>query len=418
MMLLKTYLLLFVVTFFATTIKSQPTNNNVEKSVIDSTLFVYGKTFFLTGDFNKARTIFHQVLANIDTTAQKADTIAGLYKYIAGIYNYVGGSYYHQKDFENALKYFGLALKIRKKLDNPTQIANSYSNIGLVYVEKKEYQKALNYHKKSLELFYEKQHDNGIANQLNNIGEVYYCLKEYNKAESYFISSLKIAKKLNDEDRLLDNYVDLVNNYFAKKQYDKANEYYQSLIKLSKIISRKKSEESARKQVEFNIKKKEHKNTLLLKEIEAQKYKQYGLFGALCFLGVLIVLFFLNQKNYKKRKEEEVEKLLNKLKLIKTETLVDKFISSHQKQEIPINKLKIERYCKGKLNETDFKILKTIYLNPIISNKQIAETIYLSIPGVKSSFTKMYELFNIKEATQNKRISLVIKIAEIIQEEE
>ncbi len=410
-MLLRIYIILIVLTFFVATINAQLASNNVEKTVKDSTLFTYGQTFFLTGDFNKARTIFYQVLANIDTTAQKKEPTAS-------VYNYIGGSYYHQKDFENALRYYGLALKIRKKLDDLKQIANSYSNIGLVYVEKKEYEKALKYHKKSLELYYEKQFDNGIANQLNNIGEVYYCLKEYNKAERYFIRSLKIAEQLNNEDRLLDNYIDLVNNYFAKKQYDRANEYYHSLIKLSKIISRKKSEESARKQVDFNIKKKEHKNMLLLKEIEAQKYKQYGLFGALCFLGILIVLFFLNQKNYKKRKEEEVEKLLNKLKLIKTEALVDKFISSHQKQETPINKLKIEQYCKEKLNETDFKILQAIYLNPIASNKQIAATINLSISGIKSSFTKMYELFNIEDTVRNKKIALAIKITQITQEVE
>ena len=72
--------------------------------------------------------------------------------------------------------------------------------------------------------------------------------------------------------------------------------------------------------------------------------------------------------------------------------------------------------AENKLNDTDWKILKLICVTPTITNKDIGEKVYLSVDGVKSSFKKMYDLFDITSIGRNKKISLAIKVIKLSEE--
>ena len=72
------------------------------------------------------------------------------------------------------------------------------------------------------------------------------------------------------------------------------------------------------------------------------------------------------------------------------------------------NKEKIEHAINRKLNETDWKVLNLLLENPVITNKEIAEKVFMSVDGIGSSLRRMYEYFNIKES-KYKKISLLLE---------
>ncbi|MDG1195334.1 MAG: AsnC family protein, partial [Polaribacter sp.] len=69
---------------------------------------------------------------------------------------------------------------------------------------------------------------------------------------------------------------------------------------------------------------------------------------------------------------------------------------------------KIEHSIKRKLNETDWKVLNVLLVEPVMTNKEIAQKVFLSADGVGSSLRRMYEYFNIKES-KYKKVSLLLE---------
>ena len=61
-------------------------------------------------------------------------------------------------------------------------------------------------------------------------------------------------------------------------------------------------------------------------------------------------------------------------------------------------------------------ILKLLFENPSISNKEIANEVSLSLEGVSSSLRRMYAAFDIK-TPGNKKVELILKVMQILFEE-
>ena len=86
---------------------------------------------------------------------------------------------------------------------------------------------------------------------------------------------------------------------------------------------------------------------------------------------------------------------------------------THTLEKFEINKDLVNAQSHHKLNETDWKILDIICNHPTTSNKEIAKDVFLSVEGVKSSFKKMYELFEITASPRNKKLALAIKVMKV-----
>ena len=77
-----------------------------------------------------------------------------------------------------------------------------------------------------------------------------------------------------------------------------------------------------------------------------------------------------------------------------------------------LNRGLLEGHISQKLNDTDWKVLAQLEHNPVISNKTIAENIFMSVEGISSSLRRMYVYFDIGE-TRYKKIALVMKAIQI-----
>ena len=80
--------------------------------------------------------------------------------------------------------------------------------------------------------------------------------------------------------------------------------------------------------------------------------------------------------------------------------------------QVNLNLELLERNINQKLNKTDWKVLNELVQNPIISNKMIAEKIFMSVEGVSSSLRRMYVYFDIDD-TRYKKIALVMKAIQV-----
>ena len=77
-----------------------------------------------------------------------------------------------------------------------------------------------------------------------------------------------------------------------------------------------------------------------------------------------------------------------------------------------LNQERIQESINRKLNKTDWSVLNVLLDNPEVSNKEIAEKVFLSIDGVGSSLRRMYVFFVIKE-TKYKKVLLIKRAIEI-----
>ncbi|NQX98531.1 MAG: winged helix-turn-helix domain-containing protein, partial [Flavobacteriales bacterium] len=128
------------------------------------------------------------------------------------------------------------------------------------------------------------------------------------------------------------------------------------------------------------------------------QYERYIIAGGFVLLLILVSVF-LRIRFIKRLAEKKL--LLQEIKLLKTETVIKKAVnSSESNKQFELDKSKIEISIGASLNQSDWKILTTLYLNPVISNKEISAQVFLSIAGVRSSLGKLYRLFDIQKTNE------------------
>lgn len=369
---------------------------------------------------------------------------------IAIVYSSIG-------DYDKALEYNKASIAIWDEVKDTLNKSKVLNSTGAIYGKKNDFTKAATYFKQALKLQKEAGIKDGLATTLGNLCNCYKDLGEYQKALDYCMEGLSIAKEQNNAKSISHGYINLAGTFFKLDQYRMANAYYDSALSLSlpngfknhsmhayqglfesyermnepakaleyhilyqemkdSIFSKSNTVRIANLQTKFETEKKEKENIILKKENEVQKFKQFALAAVLFLALTLIVTLIVNQARFKKRKQEEHERLLIELKLLKTELLV-KQQGSLQESKVGINKQKVIEQTGGKLNETDWKILNIIYENPVAPIKEIAGEVFLSVPGVKSSLKKMYKLLEIAETTENKKLALIIKVVKISSED-
>ena len=110
--------------------------------------------------------------------------------------NFLGTYYLEQGMFDQALKNYLNALKIRTFLSDQIGISKTTNNLGRVSEKIGDYQKALDYYEQSL-ASKGAQDPSGKSNTLNNMAMVYRDKKEYEQALKVADQALAIAVEIN-----------------------------------------------------------------------------------------------------------------------------------------------------------------------------------------------------------------------------
>ncbi len=331
---------------------------------------VIGKNYFEMGNYPKAMEMYHAALKTMDTIEVKS-------YHKADVLSNIGLLHGIQENYEQAIEFHNLAMKVYKETDDNLYQATTLVDIGNIYESKKEYEKAIEHYNQAIDIG--KKYDFPTVMELanGNLGRVYRQMNKYNAAIESFEKALNLGKedpsKINTANYLYElGYTHALNNDFENGiqylnqsvvladsikvgnelqnalkyrglAYERSGQLKNALadLKRSQVIrdslfSVKKSKQINELQTIYEIEKKESEITLQQEEIKTLNEKvkvdklTKGLYagGMFTFVAVSGLLFFGFRQRMKKNriareKQEEIYKqeIEHKKKELASQTL-------------------------------------------------------------------------------------------------
>tara|TARA_B100000809_G_scaffold184866_1_gene182899 strand:- start:3431 stop:5044 length:1614 start_codon:yes stop_codon:yes gene_type:complete len=336
-------------------------------------------------------------------------------KEIASTYSKIGNILIEKKSWDEALKYYEMAYNIIEGSDNQYEIADILSRIGLVYNGKKQYEKSLKYQFKS----FENQQALGFNEDLSytqlEIARLFHQLGKKDSALFYGSKALAGSQKMKITS-LIEESSEFLYKYF-KAQGDKNQALKMIEINIvAKDKNRNENNEKAIMQFKFQsdfeklILKEELKYEELKKETKFKAQKERYLTG-LGILILVIVLGIILRSRYITNLNNRNE-LLHKIEILKERGISNMVTNGNERKEMALNRDRLEQHIDGNLNMSDWKILNVLFKEPLITNKEIAEQVNLSLEGTSSALRKMYKMLQISDA-KNKKLALITEVTRI-----
>jgi tetratricopeptide (TPR) repeat protein len=321
-----------------------------------------------------------------------------------------------QNKHGEALQSLTRALLMAKAAGQQWMLGNLYMNIGDSYAQLKESNLAIEHYRLAMMEHKKSKNKLGEAQVNYRLAEVY----QYQAPDSTLIfgrRALETAKAMSKKNLLANTARLLSDTYAATGRYQPALEMYQlyhltqdSIYNKEQIASISKSEA----RFEFEIKELQNKA-----EQEKLRAKQalrartiYLLMGSLFIFLVLAGLYIMRQRNAQYRAvRQELELRISKLR----EAAAKNALASSGLKEYPIlNKQRLENAVQTKIGDTSWNILQLLADNPTISNREIAESLFLSEEGISSSLRRMYDIFDIQVSnSKNHKMALLSKAVEL-----
>jgi tetratricopeptide (TPR) repeat protein len=369
----------------------------------------------------------------------------------AAVLGNLGLVYYDLKNYEIAAYYFDKSLALYKEINLQNKVGYISLYIGAIDYEKGDYAKSIYLAEKALKIF-EKENNflsksdchELIAKSFQKLNNRDKTISEINKSLEINIQLKNITKIIQNKMFLAQHYLDydvpratqigeevlrvidstsdkkaksslyylLYQCYKKKNEIERSHRMYENYIVYNDSVVKEQSNLELIKEAvnqEYNIKI--LKNKLSYEQIErdlklAQSVK-VGLI-VLIFLIVLIstLVYFNKRNNYDKQKRTELIEEIDKLKQSYTA------LNSVAKENFVLNRRKIENSINRKLNDTDWGVLNVLAQNPVISNKELASKVFLSVDGIGSSLRRMYDYFEIEDS-KYKKTDLIRKVIQV-----
>jgi len=194
--------------------------NDVELkvSVLNMTGVVYRRIDAVSSALDK----HNAALALAESQSKKS---RALLKGIAISQNSIGNIYLLLRDYDDAEKFFKMAINSEANLTSDLGLAINYGNLGITYEERKQYDKALENYKKSLEYNNKINNDLGRVICNNSIGQVYLKQGKSSKALSLINEVLPKAEKIGDKFYIALTYINLGWAYSESGNHQLGEEY-------------------------------------------------------------------------------------------------------------------------------------------------------------------------------------------------
>ena len=186
---------------------------------------------------NDAGKFLMDYLADYDKALEYFQRASGA----TSLYN-MGIAYWMMADYDNALKYQGEALELRKATlgMNHPETAQSYNDIGILYYEMADYESASECFETALSIrksLYGEEHPD-LAESYLNLGHVYFQQGDVDKALEYYEKSTSTCEKALGKTHpdVAYSYSSLGNVYFSSGDYDKTLEYCYRALDIFKAV--------------------------------------------------------------------------------------------------------------------------------------------------------------------------------------
>ena len=179
----------------------------------------------LLGDYYAEQLIYSEALKHY----LKA-TVVGenkkMYSTLSSCYNKIGIIYSNQKKNELCLKYFKKVADIAKLQNKPGRFAIACNNIGIACKDLGRYQDAKKYYSLALAEFEKTDFKIGIASVNNGLGTISDLLGDYDEALNYYRIAIDVFQEANDSSMAAGLYTNIGEVYSHKKEFKTALDYY------------------------------------------------------------------------------------------------------------------------------------------------------------------------------------------------
>jgi tetratricopeptide (TPR) repeat protein len=366
----------------------------------------------------------------------------------------IGVQYHYMKDYDKAEEYYTQALADHRELGDSLGICRGLSRLGNLYRDKKDYQLAFENLLEAESMAQRRKYAFLQPLILSRLGDCYFASGELEKAEKSYelaqnlaeqiekpsliaLAKLGLARLSKDPDRAIDLATQvlalskklgslseqeeasklLYELYQAKGQFQLAMKMQDEWKMLEDSIYRIENQRAL-----FNLEAKatydkqklaekiSHDKELAQQALKAQRQR----FLLISVLGLIIIVFLSLLKFRKDRNMQERNKLLHEIELLKERVTAHAVSTGGVRQELSLNKDRIETHLGAFLGESSWNILTVIFDKPSISNKELAGEVFLSLDGLSSSLRRMYKAFQVNtESSRNKKIALITKAMKI-----
>jgi tetratricopeptide (TPR) repeat protein len=181
----------------------------------------------------KSLKIYEEILSSDATTENVGRETK---KRIGTCYINIGLVYLSQSNYQNAQKYYVMALKKLEEINDKKGTGACYSNLGIVCAEQFNYPKALEYYFKALKIRQEVGDKQGIAACFTNIGNVYYNEADYLKSLEFYQKSLQVNEEEGDKQGIGTCYINIAGLYNKLANYKLAIQCCNAALNISKEI--------------------------------------------------------------------------------------------------------------------------------------------------------------------------------------
>lgn len=366
-----------------------------------------GSIYKYIGDYEQSLNYYFKC-RDIQEKHRDDGVSAGTYNNIGIVYNMIGQN-------EEALQYYDKSLKIRIAIKDTAGIASSYNNIGAVFLDQDKLDSAIFYLKKSKFLKENFDDEESLIHVYNNFASYYLKTKNYDQALKYINKSLRIANKLKVTRSIANAYELLKEIYQAQGLHEKALEYQIRFTQINdSILDTEKSMRMAQLALSYESELKKVVHDL---KDQRNAFINYGIFGVLFFLFIILLLFYLNLRsklyqNKLRRINLEMEKeKLNTTLETKNRELTRNIIHLTEKNEL-LDDLKktLQKLMSNLKDENKPQIQSIINDLKASSNNKIWDEFEFQFVNVHKSFYNNLSM-NHPELTQNeKRLAAFLKL--------
>lgn len=422
---------------------------------VSNTYEAIGEVYFLQGDYVKS-------IENHTNSLRLREVFSGP-NTIAICYNNIGANYFRLGEVEKALEYFKLAIAEKEKLGNFISLAKGWYNIGAIFYanenldsaqfyfeksldvlrqnistplqsdiardlsrsydalavvcrHKEQYNQALGYYAEALEIKEQIGDQFGIAALLSHEAVLYAEMGLLDQAEAKGLESVKVAKEIGAKFELSQAYLTMSDVYKRKRQFRKAFDYlwdYQKIRKdilslertqeIAKITASYELEKGKREIAEQNleIEKKEAMLSQQTLEIARKTVERNVTIVVALLTSLLVGLIWYFRKREQKKAEESTKQTiihyLNEIELLKANLKI-KQIESKETTQPPAKEKELNDILVTPLTKRELMVVKLICEG--LTNKQIAEKMFLSVNTIKSHNQRIFEKLDVKNRTQ------------------
>lgn len=194
-------------------IDTELTNNN------------FGIVYRFLGEFEKAKQYSLKALGT-----KNAVVLSSAYNNIAACNRSMG-------KYEEAVKFYILALRGYEKLKMENEYATVSSNLGVVYNALELYDKAKEYNQTAIKKFTQTNNKKGLSESYNNYAMILVNQDSLDVALRYFTQSLNLEKELKDKKGISESLNNVGGVYYYQGKIDEALRIFKEVLQVEKSIN-------------------------------------------------------------------------------------------------------------------------------------------------------------------------------------